>query len=49
MSDINQSKTDFVEQSKKYYLGQDGYKKMNCAQAVLCGFKDEINNDCINC
>jgi hypothetical protein len=48
MSNINQSKRDFVEQSKKYYLGQDGYKKMNCTQAILYGFKGEINKDNLN-
>ncbi len=32
-----------VEIAKAHYLGKDGYKKLNCAQAVLRAFKDRFD------
>ncbi|WHH59509.1 C-GCAxxG-C-C family (seleno)protein [Petroclostridium sp. X23] len=37
-----------IEKAKRHYLGIDGYKRMNCAQSIICTFehkyklKDEI-------
>lgn len=32
-----------VNLAVKYFLGKDGLERKNCAQAVLCGFKDVLN------
>lgn len=32
-----------VEKARSHYLGQEGLKRTNCAQAVGCAFKDEYN------
>ncbi|QNU67076.1 histidine phosphatase family protein [Ruminiclostridium herbifermentans] len=31
-----------VNSAKNYYLGKEGCQKMNCAQAVLCAFKNQF-------
>lgn len=32
-----------VKTAKNYYLGEEGCKRMNCAQAVLCAFKEKFD------
>lgn len=34
-----------VETAKNYYLGKAGYKRMNCAQSVVCAFKEKFKLD----
>ena len=34
-----------VTKAKCYYLGQDGHKRMNCAQSVLSAFKERFYID----
>ena len=31
-----------VEKAKNHYIGRDGHKKMNCAQAVMAAFHDDF-------
>ncbi len=32
-----------VNAAKNYYLGKEGYKRMNCAQSVINAFKEKYN------
>lgn len=32
-----------VKLAVNHFLGKEGYSKVNCAQAVLCGFKNALN------
>ncbi|MCX8129613.1 MAG: C-GCAxxG-C-C family protein [Clostridia bacterium] len=32
-----------ISRAKNYYLGQNGSNRMNCAQAVICAFKENFN------
>ncbi|MCX7749607.1 MAG: C-GCAxxG-C-C family protein [Clostridia bacterium] len=32
-----------AKKAKKHYLGQDGCKRMNCAQSIICAFKENFN------
>ncbi|MCX7920574.1 MAG: C-GCAxxG-C-C family protein [Clostridia bacterium] len=32
-----------VEKARSYYLGQNGYRRVNCAQAVVSAFKEHFN------
>ncbi len=34
-----------VNSAKNYYLGKEGYKRMNCAQSVVSAFKKELKID----
>ncbi len=31
-----------VNTAKNYYTGKDGHKRMNCAQSVICAFKEQF-------
>ena len=37
-----------VIEAKKNYIGQSGYKRMNCAQSVLSAFKGKYHLECSN-
>lgn len=34
-----------VNKAKNYFLGKDGIKRLNCAQSVICAFKEEYGID----
>lgn len=34
-----------VNTAKNYYLGKEGCKRMNCAQSVICAFKERFSLD----
>ena len=34
-----------IEKAKAHFLGQEGHKKLNCAQCVAHVFKDQLNSD----
>ncbi|MFZ5988906.1 MAG: C-GCAxxG-C-C family (seleno)protein [Bacillota bacterium] len=34
-----------VNTARNYYLGKEGCKRLNCAQAVICAFKEKYNLD----
>ncbi|MFZ5969292.1 MAG: C-GCAxxG-C-C family (seleno)protein [Bacillota bacterium] len=34
-----------INTAKNHYLGRDGYKRMNCAQAIIYAFKDKFDID----